>query len=796
MKLAILGAAGKAGSAIGKQALAQGHDLTAVVRPASRARLQFECPVLEKDVMDLTAEDLRGFDAVIDALGSHGPGTEQEHIDTMRHLISVFKDLPSVRLLVVGGAGSLYADEYGQTLAVDSIPEAWQGVPKAMAKAFAELKESGIRWTYFSPAFTFDPKGRRTGKYILGTDYLIPNSLGESYISYADYAIAMIDEVERGNFIGQRFTAVSDTSAIEREASTNLFSLSGGSPFTRRGSYFGVYSRAAGFSRGGMSYATAALEIATRRGATAFRPNGSLFRIIPTYKGHNVPYAVRTTATELTLVTLNGKIRFCFANPNLMLIKGEGGMGLKLERDMTAHEIMKKRGEKAWEESLIYICDMILNPLKGGLEMDAPYDWEALCTPRVRGACVPDENGEFLLAMEEFTSSGFVRDSYPTWEEAKAAVTAEWEGFLANIPHFDRAFEERREEAAYTLWSYLVDASGLIKRPLIFMTGNAVASSWQMCQNAVALNRDIDLAVELLLNMIDDASPTGQLPDFYDDMHGAHMMYKPPLQGWALKWIMKTHDLGKEVARDKLETMYTGFVRWADWFMKYRDDNHNGIPAYEHGDESGFDDTSIFQSSPIVETPDLCAYLALTYEALGDLGKLLGKPEAETDRLYAEGKALISRMIEAFWTGERFIARNPLNNEVVATDSALYYMPIVLGKRLPQEIIDKLASDLSVEGELLTGYGIASERLTGDGFRTFGMARGAVLPPVNLLILTGLYDAGKEELAKKIAQRYCRTMKDGGFNMIVNPLQGNFGGFGCSWPACAYIILADMYSNM
>ena len=148
-----------------------------------------------------------------------------------------------------------------------------------------------------------------------------------------------------------------------------------------------------------------------------------------------------------------------------------------------------------------------------------------------------------------------------------ADVKAEWEGFLANIPHFDPQLEERREEAAWTLWSFLVNPAGLIKRPLIYMTGTMCASSWQMCQNAVALNGDIGLSVELLLNMLDQASPTGQLPDFYDDMTGIFSLIKPPLQGWALKWIMKKHDLATEVPREKLQQMYEGFVRWLNWFF-------------------------------------------------------------------------------------------------------------------------------------------------------------------------------------------------------------------------------------
>jgi len=108
-----------------------------------------------------------------------------------------------------------------------------------------------------------------------------------------------------------------------------------------------------------------------------------------------------------------------------------------------------------------------------------------------------------------------------------------------------------------------------------------------------------------------------------------------------------------------------------------------------------------------------------------------------------------------------------------------------------------MAADLAEEGELLTEYGLASEKLSSDNFRTVEMAKGFILPPTQLHIVTGLYDAGYEELAKKIASRYCKAIYDFGFCMLINPLTGNFGGgFGGSWPACAYIVLADLASNL
>ena len=153
-------------------------------------------------------------------------------------------------------------------------------------------------------------------------------------------------------------------------------------------------------------------------------------------------------------------------------------------------------------------------------------------------------------------------------------------------------------------------------------------------------------------------------------------------------------------------------------------------------------------------------------------------------------------MIKNFWNGERFIALVNKTHEVVATDSILYYMPLVLGHRLPQEIIDKMADDLSREGEFLTNYGLASERLSSENFRLGGSCCGGIWAPVNLMILYGLYDAGKEQLAKKIALRYCTAIKDGGFAMVMDPFAGARGaGFSGSWPATAYIALADLCCN-
>ena len=209
MKLAVIGANGKAGRLIVQEAIDRGHEVTAIVR--DRNKLDANVNVQEKDILSLMGEDLKDFDVLINAMGA---GTQDPIIyqDATRHMIEVLLDLPKLRYLVVGGAGSLFTDD---TMAyalyeTEQFPKAIYPTAMNMAKALELLRDSQIKWTFFSPAIQFDPMGRRTGTYQLGSEWVILNQAQESYISYPDYVIALLDEVENPQFICKRFTAVGE----------------------------------------------------------------------------------------------------------------------------------------------------------------------------------------------------------------------------------------------------------------------------------------------------------------------------------------------------------------------------------------------------------------------------------------------------------------------------------------------------------------------------------------------------------------------------------------------------------
>lgn len=210
MKIAIIGASGKAGRLIMEEAVSRGHKVTAIVRDAAKVQNP-QVEVLEKDIFDLKADDLRAFEAVVNAFGA-APGQETLHVKAGRVLIEALSGL-STRLVVVGGAGSLYVDEEQATRVMDTpdFPKEYYATAFNQGQNLQDLQQStSVEWTFISPAAFFDPQGKRTGTYQKGKDRLITNKKGQSYISYADYAIAVVDELEHPEHRNTRFTVVGE----------------------------------------------------------------------------------------------------------------------------------------------------------------------------------------------------------------------------------------------------------------------------------------------------------------------------------------------------------------------------------------------------------------------------------------------------------------------------------------------------------------------------------------------------------------------------------------------------------
>ena len=198
--IAIIGATGRAGSQLLEEAIRRGHTVTAISRKASAAPARVGVTAVDVDVTDTAAlqKALTGHDAVFSAA----------HFSTIASdkIITAVRNAGVKRLLVVGGAGSLFAAPGLRVIDTPNFPAEYKAEASAGSAYLTALQDvKDIDWTFLSPSAEF-VEGPRTGAFRIGKDDLLVDAAGRSWISFADYAIAYLDELEKPAHVRERFT--------------------------------------------------------------------------------------------------------------------------------------------------------------------------------------------------------------------------------------------------------------------------------------------------------------------------------------------------------------------------------------------------------------------------------------------------------------------------------------------------------------------------------------------------------------------------------------------------------------
>jgi len=477
----------------------------------------------------------------------------------------------------------------------------------------------------------------------------------------------------------------------------------------------------------------------------------------------------------------HGQIRICIGEERLVRIKGTGDAALRLYWPIVGthsngkHEEARDMMDGTWMLGYNFMANFLLIPLKGKMSCQAPFDWRGTFCKFFQGDIVP-EDGCIEFAIEEFPGfSTRKRDSYPSYEECEEKVRKEFKEFLeTTIPEIsDPEIAAARETAGWISWSHITAPGGRIKRPMVRMMQAYFPHNfgWQQSYQAASLSKDPRLSWELLKSMFDHQDEWGHLPDYVNDMYAMDRTSKPPLQGYVYLWLKKYRDMSF-IPREELEKFYEGMGKWCSWWTTYRITRSSGLPYFGHPDESGWDDATVYAVTPQCVSPELPPYIILQMEALSDMAAELGKDD-EAARWKADSEAMLKLFIDKLWNGEEFLAQDPVTGEYFRTDSIVKFQPVILGKRLPQEIIDKMAADLSVEGDWLCPYGLASEKLDSKMIDPYqGWMNGPIVAPLHFQMVTGLAECGKDELAKEVAGRFCLNCAKNGPYHIINPFNG------------------------
>jgi len=211
-KIALIGASGFIGSGLLKEALERGHSVIAIVRHPEKITVENpNLEVMQGDVMSAeTVEKLtKGVDVVISAYnpGWTNPNIATDTTYTYKSIVEGVKKAGIPRLLIVGGAGSLYVEPDKRVMDTGAIPESYMPAITALAEVLYSLQrdEHELDWVFFSPAGTIEP-GEKKSVYRLGKDDLIVHESGTSSISVEDYSVAMLNEAEFPQHHHERFT--------------------------------------------------------------------------------------------------------------------------------------------------------------------------------------------------------------------------------------------------------------------------------------------------------------------------------------------------------------------------------------------------------------------------------------------------------------------------------------------------------------------------------------------------------------------------------------------------------------
>ena len=365
-----------------------------------------------------------------------------------------------------------------------------------------------------------------------------------------------------------------------------------------------------------------------------------------------------------------------------------------------------------------------------------------------------------------------------------------WSKRLPKVPD---QYRSAAEMAWFLLWNCQVPAEGALTRPVIYMSKSWMNAiwAWDNCFNALAVAKvDPELAWNQLLLFFDHQDPNGMIPDMVSDQAAAYCFNKPPIYGWTIRKLVKK--IGLKDSRPYLEQLYKPVNRLTEWWYTMRDFDNDGMCQYHHGNDSGWDNATLFDQGYPTESADLAAHLILQSEGLSFMARAIGKKVASLRWKKRAEHQLVDLLTQGV-KNERFFS--PLDGKVDApeTQSLLNYIPIVLGRRLPKKIRKTLVADLGPGGPFLTEWGLATESPKSPKYEPDGYWRGPIWAPSTYLVFDGLVAAGEKELATLIAQRFCDLCaQDAGFWENYDALSGK--GLRCpgyTWTASVFLLLAS-----
>lgn len=557
-------------------------------------------------------------------------------------------------------------------------------------------------------------------------------------------------------------------------------------PFSRYGSYMAISTLR-------KETATDSLYVHDLSGSRIWKEN-HIFLIEPVYQGKPLKYTLDASPTLIKVITDKGLLEICFDSTETIRFRSSG-IGFRISN---GYYDQASLFYQTYISQYRYLTGTgphyLFTVIKGSEETTGNRfltKWD-LNEKRDFYLTLNENRFGCELAIQQYQIA-CTRKEYKPFDKCVKETDAELANWMKSAPKSSAEFETTTRLAWYLTWNSVVSARGLLGGDAVLMSKNHMHGiwSWDHCFNALALaHTKPDLAWEQIKVMFDHQNNNGGLPDLLTDFYKVTCYTKPPIHGWAIGIMMQQSNVLTPVT---LKYIYDKLAGQFDFWVKLMDDDNDGIPQYNHGFDSGWDNATVFDIGMPVESPDLATFLVLQADFLESISADAGKKE-DKKKWKSEKEKLLQNLIKHSWNGEYFSSKR---NDDHFTSSLHYslvsYYPLLLGKMLPDTIRFKLIKTFK-KSELVTGFGLATESPLSSKYESDGYWRGPIWAPATYLMINALRNCGESELARDIAVKFCRMCKVSGFAENFEAITGrNLRCQSYTWTSAVYLLLQEEY---
>ncbi|BDI33161.1 glycoside hydrolase family 37 [Capsulimonas corticalis] len=551
-------------------------------------------------------------------------------------------------------------------------------------------------------------------------------------------------------------------------------------PFSRFGSYM-AFSELSGSQE---SSSLSKLYLRNMRGGPSDAEHPA-FKIELLREKKPISFSILASPTLLHLTAEGGGVDIFFSKTNRIRFRANG-VSVSFVSVGPEHSEARENGHWELESNSGISEKYMLSALNGGLSISP-------ATPDAPMAAnfTPSSGSNGIEGMiETYDDKTVPSPVHGGFTSEQNAVKQEYRKWLNRMPQVSPEFGAGAELAAYVNWESVVAPKGFLDRPAMLMSKNWMARvwAWDHCFNAMALSfRDPNFAWQQFIILFDNQLPSGALPDTIRDATQETKYSKPPIHGWALNWMMQH---GGYSDRKHLAEVYVPLERWTNWRLQDGDGNHDGLPKYNTGPDSGWDNSTVFQSGVSMETPELSAYLVLQMDTLSKIAHDLGK-DSEAAAWAKRSDQLLQTMLTKLWRADHFVAIRADNGAAVESESLELYLPLVLGKKLPIPVREKMIEGLMRQGRFRTDHGFSSEALTSKYYGADSYWCGPIWAPTSMLLAEGMDSIGQKTLAENLRLDFCKMAQQNGVSENFDAQTGNgLRDPAYTWTSSVYLIFA------